>query len=138
MHVYPLKIVGHVASVHFVRKYLFRLLLLLLLLLLVVVVVNNNNNNDNNNNNFQIYVIRVVYRQDDVIHKFVTKIIAFHFYLPGTYNRCSSAWNPWCRQMGKHSVFVPRCGTEYYITVRFSHYRFVWIESLVSPNGNID
>ena len=33
------KTVGHVVSVHFVRKYLFRLLLLLLLLLLLFVVV---------------------------------------------------------------------------------------------------
>ena len=64
------------------------MLLLLLLLLLVVVVV------------LLLsviiiiiiflFVIWVVYRQDNIIHKFVRKPTALSFYLHSTYNRCLS------------------------------------------------
>ena len=51
-------------SMHFVNKYLFRLLLLLLLLIIIIISQS---------------VIQLVYQQDNIIHKFVRKIMVLLF-----------------------------------------------------------
>ena len=82
-------------------------------------------------------VIRVVYRQDDVIHKFVWKIMAFPFlhaqHIQSTFVRIESLVQPngemcelinyVCQPCIEHPVFVTHCWTVYNITVRFSHNR---------------
>ena len=80
-----------------------------------------------------LFVIWVVYRQDNIIDKFVRKPTTLFFYLHSTYNRCLSGEVPsfarWelinyvCQLWIEHPVFVPHCWTIYNITIRFRHNR---------------
>ena len=114
------KTVGHVASVHFVRKYLLLLLLLLLLQLLLFIIII-----------IFKFVIRVVYRQEDVVHKDIITLpflSANHIQsmfariksLVSSNGKMCKLINYVCQLWMEYPMFVPHLWTVYNITVCFS------------------